>query len=120
MGKPNILDLHPDELKELFVNKFQIEAYRAMQVYKWLYKPISGFQEMNNIPRSVRDILEREFDFGVPKVVQRLISTDGTEKYLLQLQDHHVIEAVRISYQRGDSLCISTQVGCKMACVFCA
>lgn len=120
MGKPNILDFHPDELKDLFITKYQIEGYRAMQVYKWLYKPISGFSEMKNIPLAVRETLEKEFDFGVPEVVQRLVSTDSTEKYLLKLQDNHVIEAVRISYERGDSLCISTQVGCKMACVFCA
>lgn len=118
--KPNVLDFHPDELKEIFINKLKIEGYRAMQVYKWLYKPIKGFKEMNNIPKPIREIMDDKFHFGIPEVVQRLVSADGTEKYLLKLQDNHVIEAVRIGYQRGDSLCISTQVGCKMACSFCA
>jgi 23S rRNA (adenine2503-C2)-methyltransferase len=118
--KRNILSLTPEELEAYFQTVYQEPAYRAMQVFQWLYKPIGGFSDMANIPKALRERLEHDFYFGVPEVVRHLASSDGTHKLLLKLPDDHIVEAVLIPYHYGDSVCISTQVGCKLGCAFCA
>ena len=118
--KQNILSFMPEELEEIFKSKYQEPGYRAMQVFQWLYKPISGFSEMANIPKTLREHLEQDFYFGIPEVVRHLASSDGTHKLLLKFPDEHIVEAVLIPYNFGDSVCLSTQVGCKLACAFCA
>jgi 23S rRNA (adenine2503-C2)-methyltransferase len=91
-----------------------------LQIFQWLYKNIHGFDEMLNVPKNVRDRLAEDFDLGIPEIVKHLVSSDGSQKFLMKLPDNHVIECVLIPYHHGDSVCISTQVGCKMACSFCA
>ena len=118
--KPNILSLLPSELEEIVVSRYHEPAYRAIQIFEWLYKPIKGFSEMQNITKTLREGLNNDFERGVPEIVKQLTSSDGSQKFLMKLADNHVIEAVVIPYQFGDSACISTQVGCKMACSFCA
>lgn len=118
--KPNILSLLPSELEEIVVNRYHEPAYRAIQIFEWLYKPIKSFSEMQNIPKKLREGLEADFQFGIPEIVKQLISRDGSQKFLMKLADDNIIEAVMIPYEFGDSACISTQVGCKMGCSFCA
>lgn len=118
--RPNILDYFPQDLEKLLLEKYQIEPYRALQVFQWLYKLVPSFQEMQNLPKVFRDQLTTDFFRGYPEIMKKFVSTDGTEKYLMRWPDNHVVECVRIPYHRGDSVCISTQVGCKMNCTFCA
>ncbi|MDD1778760.1 MAG: 23S rRNA (adenine(2503)-C(2))-methyltransferase RlmN [Candidatus Helarchaeota archaeon] len=118
--KPNILSLLPAELEEIVVNRYHESAYRALQIFQWLYKPIKGFSEMQNIPKRLREELDTDFQFGIPEIIKQLNSSDSSKKILMKLADNNIIEAVVIPYEFGDSACISTQVGCKMACSFCA
>jgi 23S rRNA (adenine2503-C2)-methyltransferase len=118
--KPNILSLLLSELEEIVVNRYHESAYRATQIFEWLDKPIKGFSEMQNLPKKLREGLDTDFQFGIPTIVKQLTSSDGSQKFLMKLADNNIIEAVVIPYEFGDSACISTQVGCKMACSFCA
>lgn len=95
-------------------------AFREKQIFQWISKGASGYDEMTNLPKSLRDALAERYSFESLQVdtVQR--SKDGTRKYLLRLEDGNCIEAVFMQYDYGNSLCISTQVGCAMGCRFCA
>ena len=95
--------------------------FRARQVYIWLHKGVRAYDEMTNLPKSLRDTLAREYPVCAPKVVRRQESArDGTIKYLWELQDGNCIETVLMSYHHGNTVCISSQVGCRMGCKFCA
>jgi 23S rRNA (adenine2503-C2)-methyltransferase len=118
--KRNILSLLQEELKEFMVANYGEAPYRATQVFQWLYKPISGFEGMTNIPKSLLEKLASDFELGIPEIAQQHTSTDGTIKFLMKLADNNIIECVLIPYHHGDSVCISTQVGCKLGCAFCA
>lgn len=120
MMRRNILSFLPEELQDIFQKEFGEPGYRAMQVFEWLYKYIPNFDAMSNLPKSLREKLAAEFDFGLPETVQILESQDGTKKLLVKLFDGNVVECVLIPYKSGDSVCISTQVGCKLGCAFCA
>jgi 23S rRNA (adenine2503-C2)-methyltransferase len=96
------------------------ERFRAAQIFGWLYR--RGATEvglMSNLPRDLRATLASDFDFSTPRIDHRDISTDGTEKFLLRLADGRHIESVFIPDTPAMTLCISTQVGCAMACAFC-
>ncbi len=97
-------------------------AYRAGQIFQWLHeKQAASFAEMTNLPADLRRILEERFELVTVKQEQVLISAiDGTRKYLFALPDGNVIESVMMRYQHGNSVCISSQVGCRMGCRFCA
>ena len=97
-------------------------AYRARQVWKWLYVHLAtDFDQMTNLPRSLRERLEAETIIGVPEVADTLQSADGeTRKDLLRLADGETVEAVLMHYERRRTACISTQVGCAIGCPFCA
>ena len=97
-------------------------AYRARQLFAWLHeKNATSYGEMSNLPKALREKLEHSYPLVPLQIVQKLTSAiDGTEKYLFRLQDGHVIESVRMLYDYGASVCISTQVGCRMGCRFCA
>lgn len=96
--------------------------FRASQIYEWLHrKRVTSFNEMTNISKSLKDKLNNEFCITALKAVRKLESAvDGTVKMLYELGDGNHIETVLMSYEHGDSLCVSTQVGCKMGCRFCA
>ena len=95
--------------------------FRAKQVYTWLHKGVRAYDEMTNLPKSLRDTLAREYPICVPKVVRRQESArDGTIKYLWELSDGNCIETVLMQYHHGNTVCISSQVGCRMGCAFCA
>lgn len=120
MNKIDIKDLTVQELKDRMKKK-SIPPYRAEQIFYWIYKKgVSGFDAMNNIPKELRHRFDRHYRFGNIKLKEHQRSRDGTEKFLFELSDGNFIESVLISSGRRKTLCISTQVGCKYGCVFCA
>lgn len=98
------------------------KKFRAEQIYKWLHeKLITDFSAMTNMPKSLIEKLKEECYIANMSIVRVLESQiDGTRKYLFELSDHNVIESVFMRYKHGNSVCISTQVGCRMGCKFCA
>ena len=98
-----------------------LPAFRGKQVYTWLHKGVKSFDEMTNLSKSLRSKLEENCYITVPTVARKQVSQlDGTIKYLFGLSDGNSIETVLMKYEHGNSICISTQAGCKMGCVFCA
>ena len=96
-------------------------AFRGKQVFTWLHKGVTSFDEMTNLPKDLRDKLKSEFTLTVPKVARKQVSRqDGTIKYLWELADGNCIESVLMRYHHGNTVCISSQVGCRMGCAFCA
>ena len=96
-------------------------AFRAKQVYTWLHKGVRSYDEMTNLPKSLRDVLAETYPICAPEVVRKQESQkDGTIKYLWKLSDGNCVETVLMRYHYGNTVCISTEVGCKMGCAFCA
>ena len=96
-------------------------SFRGKQVFTWLHKGVTSFDEMTNLPKDLRDKLKSEFFLTVPKVARKQMSKqDGTIKYLWELSDGNCIESVLMRYHHGNTVCISSQVGCRMGCAFCA
>ena len=115
----NALDLSPAEWGEALRAMGQ-PAFRAGQVFSWLHKG-AKFSEMGNLPKTLREALAAEYDDSGVTIFERFPSKlDGTVKYLYRLADGNLIEGVRMRYHYGDTLCVSTQVGCRMGCRFCA
>ena len=114
----NLLDLDFNELSQLLV-RFTDQKFRAKQVFDALYKG-KEFAEMTDISNDLKNKLAAECIAQPVKVYKKFISTDGTVKYLLELQDKNIIEAVLMQYKYGKTLCVSSQVGCPMGCAFCA
>lgn len=96
-------------------------AFRAKQVYTWLHKGVRSYEEMSNLPKALRDVLTERYPLCVPQVVRKQESAkDGTIKYLWRLADGNCVETVLMRYHYGNTVCISTEVGCAMGCAFCA
>ena len=96
-------------------------AFRGKQVYTWLHKGVRSYEEMTNLPKTLRDVLAEEYPIRAPKVVRKQESSrDGTIKYLWELSDGNCVETVLMRYNYGNTVCISTEVGCRMGCAFCA
>ena len=96
-------------------------AFRAKQVFTWLHKGVGSYQEMTNLPQSLRQQLEESYPLYRPQVVRKQQSQkDGTIKYLWRLSDGNCVETVLMRYHYGNTVCISTEVGCAMGCAFCA
>ena len=96
-------------------------AFRAKQVYTWLHKGVRTYDEMTNLPKNLRDVLSERYPIQAPKVVRKQESSrDGTIKYLWELSDGNCVETVLMRYHYGNTVCISTEVGCRMGCAFCA
>lgn len=97
------------------------KKFRGKQLYGWIVKGIQTFDEAINMPKSLKEKLEASFVLDNIKIIKQITSDiDGTTKFLYKLQDGHIIEGVLMSYNHGYSICVSTQVGCKMGCTFCA
>ncbi len=118
------IDIKSQTLKELteFFERRGLPAFRARQVYQWLHeKQAESFEEMTNLPKELRAALQGDCELVVHKTVEvKASKIDGTRKYLFGLPDGHVIESVLMKYKYGNSVCISSQVGCRMGCRFCA
>jgi len=120
MTKIDLRSLYPEELKNIFKDQ-GLESYRAGQVLNWLQKGARSFDEMTNLSKALREKLDSLFIISNMQESESLISKiDGTTKYLFTLPDGEYVESVLLSYQHGYSVCLSTQVGCKMGCKFCA
>ena len=110
----------PEELTDYFQELGQ-PGFRAMQVFRWLHRGAESFDEMSDLPRALRERLEEECVLTVPRVERRQVSgLDGTIKYLWRLGDGNCVETVLMRYKHGNTVCVSSQVGCNMGCVFCA
>lgn len=97
------------------------KKYRAEQIFSWIYKEnVTSFDEMANLPESLREKLKENFDLHVFKIIRKQESKDGTKKYLFDILDNNAIESVLMEYKHGKTICVSSQVGCKMGCKFCA
>lgn len=96
-------------------------SFRAKQVYTWLHKGVRSYEEMTNLPKVLRDTLTEQYPICPPDVVRKQESKkDGTIKYLWKLNDGNCVETVLMRYHYGNTVCISTEVGCRMGCAFCA
>ncbi len=96
-------------------------AFRARQVYSWLHQGVRSYAGMTNLPKALREQLERDYPINAPEVVRKQESQkDGTIKYLWKLSDGNCVETVLMRYHYGNTVCISTEVGCRMGCAFCA
>ncbi|MCI2057172.1 MAG: 23S rRNA (adenine(2503)-C(2))-methyltransferase RlmN [Oscillibacter sp.] len=96
-------------------------AFRGKQVFTWLHRGCISFDEMTNLAKPLREKLKTEFFISVPQVAMKQVSKlDGTVKYLWELGDGNCIESVLMQYHHGNTICISSQVGCRMGCAFCA
>ena len=116
----NIYDYTLEELQAYFVEKNE-KPFRATQVFEWLYRfRINNFSEMTNISKSTIKLLEEEFTLSSLELVTKQVSKDGTIKYLFRLSDTHLIETVLMRHNYGNSVCVTSQVGCNMGCAFCA
>lgn len=119
MDKPALLDMTPEELAGS-LSALGEAKYRAGQVYGWLMKG-RDFDGMANIPQALKEKLAGSFRLGGVKIIEaRKSEKDNTEKYLYALEDGNVVEGVLLAYKHGNTLCVSTQVGCRMGCAFCA
>ncbi|MBO4477149.1 MAG: 23S rRNA (adenine(2503)-C(2))-methyltransferase RlmN [Lachnospiraceae bacterium] len=119
--KPDILSLNLDEIRSL-VSELGQPKFRADQLYRWLHvSKVASFKEMTNLPaKMIAELEERYIVDPIRLVTYQESAVDGTRKYLFALPDGNLIESVRMIYHHGISVCISTQVGCRMGCVFCA
>lgn len=119
--KLDILSLSREELKREILAMGE-KAFRAKQIYEWLHmRKVRDFSQMSNISVQLRELLSKKFCIKSLNIKKRLVSDlDNTVKYLYGLPDGQAVETVLMEYKHGNSLCISTQVGCKMGCRFCA
>ena len=116
----NIKDYNLDSLKEEFINMGE-KPFRAEQVFKWLYEEkVKEFDKMTNLSLALREKLKENYTMCNFNILKKQESSDGTKKYLFDILDGNAIETVLMSYHHGYSLCVSSQVGCKMGCKFCA
>lgn len=116
----NILNYEQSELADIMLSLGQ-KKFRSGQVFRWLGKGVESFDEMNNIPAELRAGLEEIYYIGLPElVIDQQSKTDGTRKCLFEFADGSRVESVFMKYSYGNSICISSQVGCRMGCTFCA
>ncbi len=118
--KKKIKDFTLNELKEEMENIGE-KPFRATQIWEWLYKEnVSSFDEMTNLSLPLRTKLNDNYEIGTYNIIKKLESKDGTKKFLFDILDGNAIETVLMEYKFGKSICVSSQVGCKMGCKFCA
>lgn len=118
--KSNIKSFTLDELKNEMIVLGE-KGFRAEQIFKWLHQEnVQSFEEMTNISKEFREVLNEKYTINNFKIIKKLESKDGTKKYLFDILDGNAIESVLMQYKFGYSICVSSQVGCKMGCKFCA
>ena len=116
----DLKSMTPEELAAWFKELGQ-PAFRAKQVFRWLYRGVRSFEEMTDLPKALREQLSQTCQLTPPVVARKQVSKlDGTIKYLWELSDGNCIETVLMRYKHGNTVCISCQVGCRMGCAFCA
>lgn len=115
-----------DDIKSLYIEEIEgmlkemgEPKFRAKQIFSWLHaKKAKTFDEMTNLSKPLREKLGEKFKISNVKILEKLVSSDGTTKYLFSLDDGNVIESVLMRYSYGNAVCVSTQVGCRMGCGF--
>lgn len=117
----DILSMTYEELTAEF-SALNIQKFRAKQVYEWLHRHlVSDYDEMSNLPKTLREELSEKFPLYTCKIARKQVSKlDGTVKYLFEMHDGDFVESVVMKYKYGYTICVSSQVGCKMGCAFCA
>ena len=121
MEQPDIRSMYPEELKERMVQLGE-KPFRGAQLFSWLHQKLAdSYDQMSDLPAGLRQKLEEQYPLRLPEAVDAQISKlDGTRKYLFRLYDGNVIESVWMRYHHGNSVCVSSQAGCRMGCRFCA
>ena len=121
MAKIDIKSMNVNELEDL-LKELGEPKFRAKQIFDWLHaKQVDSFEEMTNLSKGLREKLSETASINGVQIVRKLVSQiDGTRKYLFALSDGAIIESVLMKYEHGNTVCISTQVGCRMGCKFCA
>ena len=116
----NIKDYNLEELKQEMIALGE-KPFRAEQIFKWIFvENVTSFDEMTNLSLELREKLKENFDLHIFKIIQKQESKDGTKKYLFDVLDGNAIESVLMQYKYGKTICVSSQIGCKMGCKFCA
>lgn len=116
----NIKDYDLEDLKQELISIGE-KGFRAEQIFKWLYQEkVKNFDEMTNLSLELREKLKNNYTICNYNILKKLESSDGTKKYLFDILDGNIIESVLMEYHYGKSVCVSSQVGCKMGCKFCA
>ena len=116
----NLYGQEMEKLKKLMVEEGQ-KPFRAVQLYTWIYeKKATSFDEMSDISLKFREVLKEKYCLDLPKIYTKQVSSDGTIKLLLELNDGKKVECVLMRYNYGCAVCVSSQVGCNMACSFCS
>lgn len=121
MAKQDLKSMSLEEL-QMFMGSIGEAKFRAKQIFEWLHKKQAGdFEEMTNISKNLREKLSNEAKISYVKILEKHVSKqDNTTKYLFALENDNIIESVLMRYNYGNAVCISTQVGCRMGCTFCA
>ena len=118
--KKDIVSMLPEELEQDFA-LLDEQKFRAKQVFQWLGRGVRDFDKMTNLSKPLREKLKGEYELYEPKVIGKQVSAiDGTIKYLWELKDGNAVETVVMSYKHGNTVCVSSQVGCRQGCAFCA
>ncbi len=116
----NIKNYNLDELKQELISLGE-KPYRADQIFNWIYiEKVKEFDEMTNISIELREKLKQNYTMCNFQILKKQESQDGTKKYLFDLLDGNAIETVLMEYHHGKTICVSSQIGCKMGCKFCA
>ena len=118
--KKDILSLLPEEIERELENMGE-PKYRGVQIFSWLHRGVRDFDGMSNLSKSLREKLKENYSLYEPKVLKKQVSQiDGTIKYLWELADGNAVETVVMQYKHGNTVCVSSQVGCRQGCAFCA
>jgi 23S rRNA (adenine2503-C2)-methyltransferase len=118
--KPSIYSLRLEELKDWLKDNNE-KPFRGEQIFDWLYtKRVTSFEDMTNLSKGLRDLLADHFAITTLKTIIQQTSSDGTIKFLFELHDGYSIETVLMRHEYGNSVCVTTQVGCRIGCTFCA
>ncbi len=118
--KKDILSMLPEEIEAELENLGE-PKYRAQQLFTWLHRGLRDFEEMSNLSKSLRQKLQENYRLYRPRVLKKQVSQiDGTIKYLWELADGNAVETVVMQYKHGNTVCVSSQVGCRQGCAFCA
>lgn len=118
--KPSIYSIELHDLKAWLVEQNE-KAFRAEQIFDWLYKKrVTSFEDMSNLSKTLRETLEEHYSLTTLNTLIQQQSSDGTIKFLFELHDGYSIETVLMRHEYGNSVCVTTQVGCRIGCTFCA
>ena len=119
--KTDVKSLYPEELADRLKEQ-GLQGFRAKQIFQWLHEKLAdSFEDMTNLSRELRCRLAEDYEIVTLRIADVKVSgIDGTRKYLFRLPDGHVIESVLMKYKHGNSVCVSSQAGCRMGCRFCA